>query len=202
MALAIRTYIDQAIATVRPHIERVLTLYRGLSPREKNLLLIGTAVMFLIVAMIVVRPISSRFNEQSLRLAAASADAAAIRDEMVRYLRLKQRRAEVEQEFKSVEIKEGALSYIEGLLRSKAGIDQGAFTIKDQPPKPFGTEYQQTSFSVSFTTTDYPHLIDFLQELVDGPKPLMVKKLDLKKSRSGDKLEVELEVSSIAKEAK
>lgn len=200
--MALTQKLDQASAVLKPYLEKAAAMYRGLSAREQYLLLGGSFVFCIIAALVIMQPISSMFGEQSLRLSKSLNDAATIRDNLVRFQRLKQRRAEVEQEFKSVEIKEGALSYIEGLLRAKAGIEQGAFTIKDQPAKPFGTEYQQTSFNINFTTTDYPHLIDFLQELVDGPKPLVLKKLDLKKSRGGDKLEVDLEVSSIAKEAK
>ena len=191
--------IDQLKERIQPHLTRAKEIYVALSPREKNLLVGGVSVLLIISVMIVNRPISSRFEEQSLELIKVQQDAHNIANELNRYQRLIQRRAEIEQDFKSVEIREGALSHLEGLIRSKAGIEQGQFTIKDQPPKPFGNQYEQAFFTVNFNTTNYPRLIDFLEELVDGPKPLVIKRLDLKRSRGGDRLEVELEISSITK---
>ena len=185
---------------IMPYLVKARDAYRGLSPREQKLLLGAVAVVVIFMVFSFIQPIQNMFLDQSLELSKAEQEVHNIAVEINRYQRLKLRRSQVEQEFKSVEIKEGALSHLESLVKDKAGIAQGAFTIKDQPPKPFGAGYQQTFFSVNFSTTDYPRLIDFLKELVDGPKPLVVKRLDLKRTRGGDKLEIDLEISSITKD--
>jgi hypothetical protein len=191
--------IKQQFSRITPLIAKAKTSYDNLSAREQKLLLGGVAVMIIIGILMVMQPISSLFSEQALELAKVEQEARNIGSELTRYQRLVDRRKEVEQEFKSVDLKDGALSHLEGLIRDKAGISQGAFTIKDQPPKSFGNGYQQTFFTVNFSSTDYARLIDFLQELVDGAQPLVLKRLDVKRSRSGDKMDIDLEISSISK---
>jgi hypothetical protein len=191
--------IKLQLSRIAPLIAKGKAAYDNLSGREQKLLLGGIAVMIIIGVLVVMQPISSLFNEQALELSKVEQEARNIGSELARYQRLVNRRKEVEQEFKSVDLKDGALSHLEGLIRDKAGILQGAFTIKDQPPKSFGNGYQQTFFTVNFSSTDYPKLIDFLQELVDGAQPLVLKRLDVKRNRSGDKMDVDLEISSISK---
>lgn len=192
--------IDTLIAQVKPYIERGRKAYDNFSGREQMLLVGGLGIFLLLATMAIVQPIQNLFSEQSLQLVEAENNVREMASAINRYQRLVQRRTEIERDFQSVEIKESALSLLEGLIKGKAGISQGAFTIKEQAPKPFGNNYLQTFFAVKFSTTDYPRLIDFLQEMVDGPKPLVLKRLDVKRNRGGDKLDVDLEVSSITKE--
>jgi hypothetical protein len=191
--------MKSAISQLPVLLERARVLYGGLSERERKLLAVGILVTIVIAVLAVTQPIRSIFAEQNLELEKVIMESQQISTELTRYQRLISRRREVEQEFKSVELKDGALSHLEGLIRDKAGIGQGAFTIKDQAPRPFGNDYQQTFFTVNFATTDYPKLIDFLQELVAGKQPLLLKRLSLKRSRGGEKLDVDIEVSSISK---
>jgi len=191
--------IDELRKHIQPLIDKARTAYNGFSSREQFLLLGGSAALALILLMAIIRPIQDLFSEQAINLAQAEQNVRDMAASINRYQRLVQRRNEIEKDFQSVEIKQGA-SHLEGLLRDRAGIERGSFNIKEQNPKPFGNNYQQTFFSVTFATTDYARLIDFFQELVDGAKPLMVKRLDIKRSRSGDRLDVTLEVSSITRE--
>lgn len=198
--MAMQKQIDQVMNQLQPYISKGKELYNSFSPRERSLMAAGLAVFVLIVVLAITRPIATLFSEQALELMQAQQNVRDMAASINRYEKLLQRRAEVERAFQSVEIKEGTTSHLEGLIRNTAGIDQGGFNIKAQSPKPFGKEYQQTFYSVNFSTTDYGRLIDFLKELVDGPKPLVLKRLDIKRSRSGDKLDVDLEVGSITKE--
>lgn len=198
--MAISNQIQQLTGQLQPYLTRARDTYNSFSARERSLMVGGLLVFLLIIIIVVTRPIATLFSEQALVLMQAEQNVRDMAASINRYQKLLQRRAEVERDFQSVEIKEGALSHLEGLIRDRAGIAQGAFNIKGQSPKPFGSGYQQTFYSVNFSTTDYPRFIDFLKELVDGPKPLVLKRLDIKRSRGGDKLDVDLEVGSIAKE--
>ena len=143
------TKFEQLVSQVQPYLKRAKETFNNFSARERALLAGGLAVFALIITLVVTRPISTLFNEQSLVLMQAEQNVRDMAASINRYQKLIQRRAEVERDFQSVEIKEGALSHLEGLIRDRAGIAQGAFNIKGQAPKPFGNGYQQTFYSVN-----------------------------------------------------
>ena len=141
-------------------------------------------------------PIRAAFQAQSEQLASIEESMKSVGPNVERYLKLKQRRDAIEEEYKEVEFKEGALSHLENLVRTKAGITSG-FTIKDNPPREFGGNYEQTLFSIKLTTTNLQTLIDFLNETINGQRPLIVSKVDIQKSKFADRLEVDVDASSI-----
>ena len=176
--------------------EKARDYYLKLSQREKMficLVLIVAAVIGLYEASV---PVVDAFEAQSMELIKSEENLGTAAREIARYATLKSRRDEIENLYKAVEIKEGIKTHLENLIKTKAGVtDQ--FKIKEGIVKDFGDKYQRASFTVEFTITDLPRLVEYLKELVQGPKPLALTSLKLTKRPAGDALDVVLEVSSI-----
>ena len=113
------------------------------------------------------------------------------------YGKIKAQRDQIEQEYKSVEFKEGVLSYLEELIRRKLGLISG-FTITPRATTAFGGNYEQVPFTIKFTVSDFKALLAFLLDLISGPQPLLMTRLDIRTTRNGESLEVDLDVSSIS----
>ncbi|RIL09570.1 MAG: hypothetical protein DCC75_06240, partial [Proteobacteria bacterium] len=136
--------------------------------------------------------------EQEQRLSTAKNDIETVALGLVRYNKLIARRQAIEDTYSKMEFSEGALSYLDKLVREKAGI-VGGDPIKAMRPKPFAGKYEQDPFTIRFTITDLPRLVDFLFELVRGPRPMILASLDLKRRAAGDALEATMDVASIRK---
>jgi hypothetical protein len=169
--------------------------YARLDRRE---ILLITAALFMVGLMILSQFYSwvdSKFEEQAAEIEQLENDAQTVSAMLQRYVRLRSRRDEIEASYKQVEIKEGALSLLESLIRTKANVPTG-FTIKDNPPRQFGGNYEQVPFSVKFPISNLPKLVEFLQEVLHGAKPMVVTRLDLRKQRNSDRMDVDMDVSS------
>lgn len=185
----------QAI-TAHPAFKTAVARFQGLTKREKAIILVAAVVVAFMGLYQIYEPIRASFRSQSERLATLEANMKGVGLSIERYMKFKARRDKIEEDYKGIEFKEGALSHLENLVRSKAGIATG-FTIKDNPPKEFAGNYEQTPFNIKFTTTNLESLIEFLKELARGPRPLIISKIDLQKSRFADRLEVDVDASSI-----
>lgn len=170
--------------------------YQALTVREKVIIIVAAAVALGILLYKIYEPIQRVFVQQKDELSTLSASMQTVAPQVERYVKLRARRDAIEEEYKEVEFKEGALSHLENLVRNKAGISSG-FTIKDNPPKEFGGNYEQTLFNIKFTTTNLETLVAFLGELTNGAKPLVVSKVDIQRSKFADRLEVDIDASSI-----
>ncbi len=187
--------------------KRISDEMRKMSLRER-LLIIAT---FLGIAAFLLYLIASatraKFADQSAEIqrveslrteVMGSSDVGREAGTIARYLELRARIAALEAQFKEVEVKEGVRSYLENLLRTKAGVSD-RYEIKDAPTKEFGSDYELAPFTVRFTAVTMQGAIDFLRELVTGPHPLILTELDLRKGRVGDKLDVTADLLSIRK---
>lgn len=118
------------------------------------------------------------------------------------YRRLKLKRDEIEKEYEKIEFKEGALSYIDTLVKQKLGDSiKQSFNITPRSPQPFGLNFELSPFSVKFTVPSLENLMSFLKEAVSGTNPMFITKLDMTKNYKGDGLDVEVELSCIQKVA-
>lgn len=181
--------------------QRATSEYARFSARERALVIAATSTVFIIASYLVYEPIANAFSGQAMAIADAEQNVKRISLELERYAKYETRRREIESRYKEVEIKEGALSYLETLLKEKGGVRSG-FTIKDSPGREFGGDFEQVSFSVKFSTTDYERLLQFLKELVYGARPLILSKLDVQMNRRQTALDVDLEVSTIRRTTK
>jgi hypothetical protein len=168
----------------------------ALSGRERVSIVVCLVAVGLMGLYQIYEPIDAGFRAQSQKLAQIEASVKSLGPALERFAKLRTRRDAIEQEYREVEFKEGALSHLENLVKVKAGISAG-FTIKDAPPKEFGGDYEQTTFSIKFTTSNFPALIEFLRELTHGARPMILGRLDVQRSRFAERLEVDIEVSSI-----
>jgi hypothetical protein len=184
------------MSTFATTLEQLKAKFVGLSSRERGLILVASIAVGCMGLYQIYEPVNALFLSQNQRISSLEENVKALGPSLERYAKLRARKDIIEQEYREVEFKEGALSHLENLVKSKAGISTG-FTIKDSPPKEFGGDYEQTSFSIKFTTSNLPSLIEFLRELAYGTRPMILGRLDIQRSRFAERLEVDLEVSSI-----
>ena len=182
--------------SIAPLIARTEGEFKKLSGRERGIIWMAVALGVMFVVYGFGERVNGVFAAQSTRLEDAVKGVNSTSALLERYLKLKSRRDTIEREYRGVEIKEGVYAHIENLIRSKLGISSG-FTIKDNPPKEMGGDFEQVTYSIKFQLPTLQPLVDFLREIVHGQRPLLLSRLDVLKSRRGDRLEVDLDVVSI-----
>ena len=179
-------------------VQYLTAQWHKFSRREHAMIAGAALVLVFTLCYLVYEPIQDAFDAQAVALAEAQGRTRTIGGTLEGYLKLKARRDLIESRYREVEFKEGALSHIENLIRTKALVTSG-YTIKDNTPRPFGGSYEQVPYSVRFQISSLSALLDFLKEVVHGPRPLILSRLELQKSRIGDRLDVDLDVSSLRK---
>lgn len=182
--------------SLTPYIEKAKHWYESLSPRERLMVVAAAAIFFYVLAESVIVPIQTAYENQAKRSRATSLQMDSLPNVLERYVRYKERQKRTEDHYKSIVMNHGGLSYIESLVKKKAGIQAG-FTIQDMTPRKFAEQYEQAPFRVSFKISDYKRLVDFLEAIVNGEKPLVLSDLKLRKSRNGDFISVESVISII-----
>jgi hypothetical protein len=171
--------------------------YRKLSFRERMILLGLGGVVAFITAISIYQPISAAFSAQQKRIEDSERNAASASQLIDRFLKLKAQRNFIESQYQQAEIHEGEITYIENMAKTKIGLQSSAISINPTPPRPFGTNYEQASFTVKFSVTSLPGLVDFFHEVVAGKHPLVLSRIEIRRPITGDKLDVDLEVNSI-----
>ena len=179
---------------------KLIDLWRNFSIREKVMAIGALLVLLGIGTYYIYEPISIIYAKQNLELDRLRSDLKMLPDEVDKYLKMNNRKNEIEAAYKEIELTEGAASHIEQLIKSKAEItDDRNFQIKPLNPKEFGGNYTQEPFRVELKIGSMAKLVDFLNEIVNGDKPLLLAKLDINKNAHGDFLTVEMDVSNIKK---
>lgn len=182
--------VSQLIARLKDELAK-------LSAREIGLLVAAVLVALFIGVFWIIEQVSAAFSKQSYQISELEQVIEALPVRIEAFARKKARRDIIEQRYLSVEMREGALSRLEGLVNNKAGVSSG-YTIKDLPPSDFGRNFEQTNYSVRFSTTNLVALVDFLKDLSDPSSPLMLTRLKVDMNPRGEALMVDLEVSTIA----
>ena len=75
-------------------------------------------------------------------------------------------------------------------------VDAG-FDITPGQTRAFGGSYEQAAFTVRFSTSSLSTLVDLLKEITTGAKRMLLTSLAVSKDPSGERLRVEISVSSI-----
>jgi Type II secretion system (T2SS), protein M len=178
---------------------KTLLWFSKLSKREK-LLIVTPSIVLVLMAFysLVFTPIQSAFAKQSEELENSQKNVGILSVMLDRYTRLKVRREEIELQYKGIENRENGITLLEGLLRNKLDLAPGAVKIGEGSPQRFGGDFEKTPYTVRFSVSDLSKLVAFLDEVVHGKNPMILKKLDLKK-RGDRSIEVDMEVSSIRK---
>ncbi|HMO02763.1 MAG TPA: hypothetical protein PKD37_06860 [Oligoflexia bacterium] len=193
MAQGVRLKINAISVSVSQQLAK-------LSMRERLLTILAAIVLTLIVIYgLIYQPLKNRLLSNATLFEQRKAEMATLAMMIAENNALKKRKKAIEQAYQEVEIAEGALTLLESMIRLKLGLAPGAFLIKDRDPTPFGGGYEQTSFSIKFTTVELDKLVEFLKELTTGSKPMILKSLSLKRRNIDNKLDVDMEVTSIRK---
>ncbi len=178
---------------------RLREQWNKLAQRERWLVLGGIVIVAIALVIKLSEPVIDGLNNSEVALIESQSRVKLVPATIEKYLKLKQRREAVEKRFREVEFKEGPLSFLEKLVQEKAGVAKTEIDIKPGPERPFGGSYEQLTHTVRFKTADLGALVGFLKELARGPRPMIIARIDIKRSRLGDKLEVDLDVSSLRK---
>lgn len=172
--------------------------FTQLSSREKGIIFITISAVALLIVVNVVDNITSAFDEQTIALESAKTNLENVSVLLQNYRKLVKRREEIEARYKEVEFKEGALSYLDSLIKESLGIQSGEFKITDSQPQPFGLNFEQTSYEIRLDrVTDLKKFISLMLDLVSGKHPMLMSRLEINKSYSGDKLTVKVDVNKI-----
>jgi hypothetical protein len=182
---------------IRKIYKSSLEHYRKLSFRERMILLSLSGVLAVIAAVSIYQPINAAFIAQHKRIEDSERSAASAGQLIDRYLKLKSQRNIIESQYQQAEIHEGEITYIENMAKTKIGLPSSAISISPISAKPFGTNYEQAPFTVKFSVTSVKGLVDFFHEVVAGPHPLVLSRIEIRRPLSGDKLDVDLELNSI-----
>ena len=173
--------------------------YSKLSSQEKTLILVALLIGVLFIVTPIYEGVDGIFAKQRQKLRTIEGNAKITPKKISEYLALEKRRDEVKERYKKVELKQGVRSHIETLIRTHIGANTNP-TIQNLNVKKIGQGYLQEPFKVGFKTDSLKTLSKFLKELVEGPQPLVLSRLVIKRSRSGDKLQISLDTSSIRAE--
>jgi hypothetical protein len=173
----------------------VLKKFESLSQREQYLVLGGFAVVIpLFLHALLIKPVIENFREQRVALEQLDSDFKTIPFVLDRYRKFARKKTDLEREFKQVEIKEGEQSLLENILSGK--VDPG-FDITAGQTRNFGGNYEQAAFTVRFSTSRLATVVELLTEITSGAKRMLLTSLSISRDPSGEKLRVEISVSSI-----
>ncbi len=171
----------------------------NLSQRERVLIMAGLLTAFLMGSYMIYEPISHAFYEQTRTINELERDAKSVALLLERYAKLKAKRVIIESEYRKVEIKEGALSYLENLIKLKTGLS-GGFTIREGQAAPLGEGFELASFDIRYEINDLSKIVDLLKEIVHGKQPMILGEIDLRKIGYTDRIAVHLDINSIRRE--
>ncbi|MEX0598778.1 MAG: hypothetical protein WD512_20005 [Candidatus Paceibacterota bacterium] len=180
--------------------KKIYELFNNLSVREKFLAVGGTLVLALILLDALATPLLEKSKAQQLRLKKVQDNLALLPNQLEKYQNLFVRQQKIEKEFQEVSFKGGVLSHLEELIRTKAKVDNPTnYKINPLPEKPFSNDYRQEPFRVELFTTSETDLKNFLNELVNGERPLVLSRIDIKKAPNQSRLIVQLDISNFQK---
>lgn len=184
---------------LKHYLESAKAQYLRLSPRERGIVIAAAAFLIgMVVYGKIYQPIRDKFATQSLELEQAQKDVDVGVSLLSQYIKLKAHRDEIERAYKQVDLEHRELSVLEQIFKNKATAGSEGFAIQNGPVKEFGGNYEQAEFTVSFKTSTLQDVVNFLDEVVHGAKPLVLTLIDLQKSRYGNRLlDAKVEVSSI-----
>lgn len=174
---------------------RVIAWFKSLSARERGILAVAALLLFIYLGYEIVVPVKAAFASQSEELDRLALELDGVDRVLDNYVKLKRRRDQIEHEYSDIEVKEGDL---EKIIREKIGTATVP-TIRAADPEEFGGNFEQTAFKVSFQVTSVNSLVDLLKELVSGKTPVILTRLEMQ--RRPDRLDVEIDVSSIRRKS-
>ncbi len=170
---------------------------KSLTQKEHILLAVACVFVLFWLSGIVYESVTGKLDKHEKTLKTELTKLKSVPEVIETNIKLRKRKAEVEEKLKGVELSQGGLAHLEQLIKTKAKISEKDFSIKPKSTRKISERFEQTPYSVKMEVTEYKNLLSFLRELVNGPKRMVLNTLNLTKSRNGQKLAVDLEVSSL-----
>ncbi|MCB0338549.1 MAG: type II secretion system protein M [Bdellovibrionales bacterium] len=177
--------------------EQVLEYLGKLSTREKRVLISVVALLAVLALYVVADEISTAFDRQARELRILAAQSEQVTEKLTRYKTLVARQRSAEQQFKDVTFEGGVRSYLEKLIQHTGRIQSGQYKITPSRSRKLGENYELEPYNIRFETSNLKLLVNLLEKIPYGDKPLLITQLEIKKSRRSDKLTVSVDVSSI-----
>lgn len=176
-------------------LSKIQGWYTSLSAREKGLVALLIASTLVIGGYSLADGVFSALATRKAELNAVHDDSLRLGRYLRQYRTLLAKKDAIEKQFAGVQGALPARSYIEQVAHKKADI-QSTIDIKPLSTVPFGEHFSRSVFRVSFISSDLEQLTTFLREIDDGPQPLLVTRLDIRK-HAARQLKVDIEISSI-----
>lgn len=175
--------------------ENIGAFWKKRTPREKVVaVLAGLFLGATIIYPLLIEPVLVAFAEQTGKIDSLRRTYAITPEALERYSKLVVRRSEIESFYSQADLSADPLSYLEGLLKDRAQA-AGSYEVTPRQGIQMGGKYTHKFFLVKFKTSSYENLVDFLKALTGGKQPMLISQINLDKQRSGETLNVQLEVS-------
>lgn len=179
-------------------LSKIKDVYRGLSAREKFMALVAVLVLLSLGGYSLVEPVGVLMQKSSQELKKARDSLGLLPTQIEKYFILNSRQKEIEKRYQKVSFPDGeVLSYLEGVIKEQGGVEKNTdYKINEQPQREFGGQYIQEAFRIELYLLSEESLAKILSELVRGPRPMVLSRLNVKSTPNKSRLIVNLEVSS------
>ena len=177
--------------------QKIIDIISGLSARERIMAALAFLVLLGMGLYSLVEPINTALKSRQQELKKSKDSLALLPNQLEKYYLLNARQSEIEKRYKEVTFPEGVLSYLESIIKEKGGIEKTTdYKINQQSARGFGGRYVQEPFRIELYLQSEESLAKVLYELVRGPRPLVLSRLNIKSTPNKSRLIVNLEVSS------
>ena len=167
-----------------------------LKPREVALV-VGAAIIASVMFLYsyVIEPTQAAFERQSAAFKTLATTADVAPSILARYLKIAERRKEIEQFYDKVDIRVDPLTHLEKLLREVAHVSPGSYTVSPRDGVQLGGKYAHKIFMVKFETASLQDLTAFMKAVTEGEQPMLLSMVNLEKRLTSESLAVQIEVS-------
>lgn len=177
--------------------QKIISFIAKLNRRERTFAVLAILVIVVMVGSSAIEPIQKIFSAQSAILKKSQDELALVPTQLERYIKLDLRQSEIEKKYQSVEFKTGVFSYMESLISSTTGVTSSKdYSIKPLPPSDFGGSYIQEPWRIEVHVTAFDKAVEFVKEIARGKHPLVLTRMNFKKSPNNSRLTVQVDVSN------
>lgn len=167
--------------------------------QEQMLLIGGGCAAALIILGFVSLSVRDTVQSQRDRYDAILANMRAVEEQLKTHKALLAQRREVEHFFRRVDDHQNPLSQLETLFKNTIG-NEARPRITETGTKNFGQQFRQTTLRVSeLRMTSLEKLLSVVNALTTGNAPFLITHLMIDKNEGSGKLDVRLDVSTVAK---
>ncbi len=174
---------------------------KGLSEREKLLLLAAAAIVLLTLTYLLLSFVfglfmqfSQRFEDLKIANRNMEISTVILRD----IIQLKSRQEEIEKRAGAIRTQQSALSYLESSIREKTGLTAPqSFRVTPGQTLAITDDYEQVPYIISFDINQLQPVAALLKEISEGPHAIMVSGMDLRYFQGQDIIKVEIRTTSI-----